>query len=404
MRITIDCGRERLDYEVAEPNLIPIRPAPPPLADPAAAVRAALEEPFGFPPLRRALIPGDRVTVVVDESLPQLARLLAPLLEHILKAGVAVEAVTLLCPPSASRQGWLDELPDEFQDARLEIHDPTDRKRLSYLNTTRAGQRLYLNRTVVDADQTVVLSARRYDPLLGSGGAEGALFPALSDAATRAEVGGGLNLDVPPADGEAPWPAHALATETAWLLGAPFFVQIIEGAGEDVAAVLAGTADASREGERRLEARWRQSVPRAADVVVAGVSGDPARHTFTDLARAFACAARVVRPGGRIVLLSRARPELGPGAEVLRGGDDPREVEAQARRQPNPEQAATLQWANTAAHARLYLRSELPDETVEELFATPLTADGQVQRLLDAGGSCLFLDDAHKALAVVEDR
>src|SRR6266481_3461453 len=116
MRISINCGRDHLSYEVAEPNVIPTRPAPLPLADPAGAVRAALEEPFGFPPLRRALTPGDHVTVIIDEDLPQLARLLTPLLEHILKAGVAVEAVTLLCPPSASRQAWLEELPDEFQD------------------------------------------------------------------------------------------------------------------------------------------------------------------------------------------------------------------------------------------------------------------------------------------------
>jgi hypothetical protein len=60
-----------------------------------------------------------------------------------------------------------------------------------------------------------------------------------------------------------------------------------------------------------------------------------------------------------------------------------------------------VRWANATAAARVYLLSGLPGETVEELSATPLENAGQVQRLIDAGGPCLFLGDAHKALAVL---
>src|SRR5262249_58527419 len=137
--------------------------------------------------LRRALTPDDHVTIVIDERLPRLADLLIPLLEHVSSAGVAPEAITLLCPPTSSRQPWLEELPEAFEEVRLEVHDPKDRRRLSYLATTRKGRRLYLNRSVVDADQVVVLSGRRSDPLLGQGGAAGAIYPALSDEATRRE-------------------------------------------------------------------------------------------------------------------------------------------------------------------------------------------------------------------------
>ena len=56
---------------------------PAPLADPTAAVRAALDAPLHYPPLRRALTPDDHVAVLVDEDLPHLARLLVPLLVPI---------------------------------------------------------------------------------------------------------------------------------------------------------------------------------------------------------------------------------------------------------------------------------------------------------------------------------
>ena len=400
MRIGMDCGLDRMEFEVTDDQLIPGPQPPAALADAAAAVRAALEQPHAFPALRRALTPDDHVTIVVDEQLPHLAELLVPLLEHVASAGVSPEAMTLLCAPSSSKQAWIDDLPDAFQDMHVETSDPADRRRMAYLATTHKGKRLYLNRTLVEADQIVVLSGRRYDPLLGYGGAEGALYPALSDRETREEMSHRVNLGLPD---QTPWPARRQAMETAWLLGgSTFFVQAIEAVGDGVAHVVAGAADASREGERLLDACWRRHVPRAADLVIAGLSGDPSRTTFADLAAALACAARVVRPGGRIVLLSRAEPVLGPEINLLRNAGDPGDVLQQLRNKHTVELAPVLRWAGAADHANLNFLSGLPDETVEELFATPLHEAREVQRLLDAGGSCLFLPDAHKMLAMVE--
>jgi nickel-dependent lactate racemase len=395
MRIVMEVGRQRLDFEAAPSNCIASRPPPAALPRPAEAVRAALEAPFAFPQLRRALTPDDHLAVVVDEDLPDLARLLVPLLEHLVSAGVSPEAVTLVSTPSPASHSWIDNLPDEFEEVRVEVHDPADRRRLAYLATTAAGKRLYLNRTVVEADQVLVLSGRRYDTLLGYGGAEGSLYPALADEPTRAELGAQVNLGIP---GEGAWPAHKAAVEVTWLLGQPFFVQCIAGAAEGIAAVVAGTTEASREGERILDACWRQGVAQRADLVVVSLAGEPARHTFAEMASALHCATRVVRPGGRIVLLSTASPPLGAGSDVLRQHDDPRDALAALLRQASPDLVPAILWANSAAHANLNAMSRLPDETVEELFATPVSSPAQVQRLIDAGGSCLFLEDAHRML------
>src|SRR5262249_3984255 len=154
------------------------------------------------------------------------------------------------------------------------IHAPGDRKQLSYLATTKGGRRLYLNRSAVDADQVVVLSGRGYDPRLGYSGAESSLFPALSDEATVAETNERLSRNPPVTTS---WPLREEVKEAAWLLGAPFFLQVIPGEGDDVALVLAGPADSSAEGQRQLDARWLRKVARPARTVVATVSGDPAR-------------------------------------------------------------------------------------------------------------------------------
>jgi nickel-dependent lactate racemase len=395
MRTDIAYGLEHLELEVGDGRLVPSRrrPPAPPLADPVASVAAALEEPLGFPALRRALTPDDHVAVVVDEQLP---RLLTPILEHLTGAHVRPEAITLLCP-SPSSQAWVDELPDEFQEVRVEVHDPANRKRLSYLATTRHGHRIYMNRTLVDADQLVVLTRRGYDPVLGYAGAEGALYPALGDAETLEKSWERLALAAP---GPAPWPLRREATEVAWLLGVPFLVQVIEGSDAEVAHVLGGPVETSGEGQRLLDARWRVAVDEPADTVVVGVGGEPGRHRFVDLARALACAARVVKRGGRIVLLSGGEPELGEAADLLRRAEDPGAALDLVRKQHSAEGAAAFLWASAAQQATIYLLSGLPGDTAEGLFTVPLDHAGQVQRLL-RDGSCLFLADAQKTMAEV---
>src|SRR5262249_52954297 len=106
---------------------------------------------------------------------------------------------------------------------------------------------------------------------------------------------------------------------------------------------------------------------------------------------------------GRIALLSRAEPVLGAEVDLLRGADDPREILRQLHNKQTVELVPVLRWAAAAAQARVNLLSALPDDSVEELFATPLHSAHEVQRLIDVGGSCLFLPDAHKMLAVVAD-
>jgi nickel-dependent lactate racemase len=401
MRVGLDWGHHHLDVDVPAESVVDVRRATPApaLSDPAAALRNVLEVPLDFPPLRRALTPDDQIAIVVDEQIPQLPRLLIPLLEHIRAAHVSAETITLLCLPPSAHQPWLDELPDEFQDVRVEVHQPADRRKLSYLATTRQGRRVYLNRSAVDADQLILLTRRTYDPLLGYGGAEGALYPGLSDEATLRELATQLHAEAP---GGEPWAVQREAGEVAWLLGAPFLIQVIEGVGNEIAHVLAGTVESSREGERWLDARWRMRVDRPADIVVATLGGDAARLHSRDLGRAFFSAARVVKPGGRIVLLTDASPELGRSFDVLRQrGDVDAAMESLMKERP-ADLAAGFMWATAAQDARLYLLSGLPADVAEELFTTPLQGSAEVQRLLGNETSCLFIADANKALPLLE--
>jgi nickel-dependent lactate racemase len=370
-----------------------------PFSAPAASagqlVRDALEKPYHFEALRRALTPDDRVTIVIDLRLPHVAEMLAEVLRHLGTAGVNPSSVTVVSPPNAP-QTWIDELPDEFADVTAETHDPADPKKLAYLATTKGGRRLYLNRSLVEADFVILLSGWRYDPHFGYAGAEAAVFPTLSNTETLAAFAGEFSTSAPKApEGE--------ATEIAWLLGTPFLVQVIEGEGGSVQEVVAGLYDSAAEGIRRQDARWRGTVGAEAETVIAAISGAPSEVSFLDLAKAVATAARVVQKGGRIALLTTAAPDLGPGAQLLRSLDGPTGAKKLLEQEKPDDWAAAALWVFAAKRASIFLASGYPDEIAEELFATPIRTHTEAQRVIDAGGSVLLIPDAHKTTVTTRD-
>ncbi len=400
MRVPIAWGRQILELEIREENLVLATRAPitENLADPVKAMRDALEHPIDYPPLRQSLTPADCVAVLVDETIPNLGQLLVPVLEQIHAARVPPDAITLICPSTSAKQPWLDDLPDEFQDVHVEIHQPGDRKKLAYLAATGEGRRIYLNRTAVDCDQLVVMTRRSYDPLLRIAGAETSLYPGVTEEEALQELRTQLTSRAP---GKMPSSLQKEAREIAWLLGAPFFVQIIDGAGDGIADILSGPLECSDIGIARLNTRWRVEVARPADVVVASITGDPARITMHDLAQAFFHASRVVQPGGSIILLTEAAPERGPAFGMMRGHDDPSQALSSLMLEMPPDLAAGFMWTTAAEQARLYLHSGLNADDVEDLFAVHVEHATQVRNLLTEDASCIVLSDAHRTLAVL---
>jgi hypothetical protein len=342
-------GNQSLSVELADDQRVTHHRGPETLPDLHAATLAALERPFGFPPLRQALTPDDRITLVLGDDLPGIEPLLAALHQTLQAVGIAPEAITPL---------------------RGSDYDPNDRAQLAYLATTQGGRRVYLARAVVEADQVIVVSARRFAAPGMPSGAETALFPALSDAATRAE-----RIEAQESQ------------EVAWLLGLPFHVQLIDAAGGGFSEVLAGTADAAREGERRREVAWRARVPRRPDTVVVTTTPQGVLSALDN-------ATRVVQPNGRIVLLIDGRPVLPESFRAIRDASDPEEV-----RGDDPD---VRLWLNAVSHARLSLLSDLEASEAEDLFATAVPGPEQVQRLVARSGDCLLLEDGHRSLAVVE--
>lgn len=353
--------------------------------DPGHMMRNALENPCGYPRLCETLTPDDHLVIVVDDSIPNFVKLLSEVLLHIQKAGVNLENVVLLLPAGQNTCNWLEDLPEELDGVRVETHHPDDKKALCYLATNEAGERVYLNRTLVEADQVIVLGKRSYDSIHGHSGAQCDIFPAMADDQTISGYAG-QTVELLP---NSPSKASVQATEVAWLLGAPYFIQVIEGSGGALHDIVTGSVEASQKAEAELDKVWLKTTPAAVSTVVALVGRAGERVSFGDLCRAAQCASRVVKKQGSIVLLSEAILDLAAIRQQLEAGSSKK-----TKISMNPE---FRMWVEAASHAKIYLASENAAVDAERLMAFPVRQEKDLVELLNGASSVLVIPDAHRS-------
>jgi hypothetical protein len=399
MQVAIDFQDERLDLDIPEGRLVAGWHAAAGVE--AAAVRAlvheALEAPRHYPPLRQAVVPGDRVVVALDNGVPQPGQVVAAVCETLIDAGVDAPSITVLTPSPSPLP--TDERRSE-RDVVWAIHDPDDRNGLAYLASTTEGRRVYLNRLLTDADVVVPVGRLGYDPVLGYRGPWSVLFPGLSDRATARALGAGPGIDWP--DRDRPPAAFDESAEVSWLLGCQFHLGLLVGARGPLEAV-AGLDTVVRDaGLRRLDETWTFEAPARAELVVIGIGQPGQKATFEHLADGLANAHRLVERGGKIVALSRAGGPVGPAFRRLIELDDPRQGLAALRgHEDDPDIVAARRLAGALAWADIYLLSAFDAELIGESPIVPLEHPEQVRRLVAASRSCLVLSQADSARARV---
>jgi len=389
MRVVVDFQGEGLEFEIPEDRVVADWRGPEGL-DPAvaaAAVAGALERPLDFPPFRQVFVPGDRVTIALDPAIPQARVVPGALIEALGRSGVGRQTITIVTP---SPMGEAVE-----PGASMEVHDPDDRTRIAYLASTKEGRRVYLNRSVTDADVVVPVGLVGYDPDLGYRGPWSLLFPGLSDRATVQAMRSGADRGREARLEE--------SSEVSWLLGSQFQVGLVPAAA-GLLEVVAGRDAAVRErGIAAVEENWTMRAPERAELVVAGVGGPGFTSTLEDLAAAMETASGLVRRGGRIVVLSRAAGPIGPALQRLSSVDDPGEAVAALRGlEEADDYPVALRIARAAAWADLFVASGLDTEVAEGLLIAPLERPEQARRLVANAGSVTFVGRAELTRAGLE--
>ncbi len=355
-----------------------------------------LESPLDYPSLRQAVVPGDRVTLVVDRQTPQAESLVLGVWTLLEACGLSAEDVTILVPAAITPGGNPDLrrlLPAGVREqVVLKTHDPTDEKSLAYLATTTGGERIYLNQDLLNADLPILIGSVGFDSVLGFRGGGSAIYPGLSSVeAIRKSIGQG-HEELAPDDAR---PLRQMIDEVTWLLGLQYAIQVVPAVGEGVSEIVVGQVDAAyQKACTRLKETWTLPTSSRAAMVIVTVDQDASGHSWSQLGAALDVARQLVSREGRIVALTELKSDLTPGIQLLREVRSPRDALKPLRDSQPIDMTPATQIAKTLDWAGVSLLSNLPGDLVEELGMLPLDQTEELQRLAESEDSIAVVQSA----------
>lgn len=360
------------------------------VTDVSRMVAKALGKPLDFPSVEQAIVPGDRVVLAVDPSVPQLPQVLEAVLSYFEQQGIPSEqfTVVLAAHEQADITSLARVLPD---DCAIEVHDADDQTKVAYVAANTAGDPIYMNRSMVDADVVIPIMCARGQTAIDYHGAFG-VFPLLTDRKTRGQFFNLRQLS-DPSDHQR---LTAWADEAAWWGGVLVAMQVIPGLDGGIVEILAGSPQPlEKVVQARLAEVWQVSVEQTYDAVIALVDGGPSQQSWDSLARVLATVSPLLRPDGALIVCTQLAHRPGPALRKLRQVDRGRGAVTRALASENSDDAlAAAVLLESLATCHIYLLSDLPSEIVEALGLVAVESLQQVEHVIQERKQCLVLGSA----------
>ena len=388
MQVRLAYGREGLTVELPDGTEV-IRPSwPAALAHEIGAVAAAVQS-----PVRELIASSSRPRPKVAVVFPDLTRpmpnrtVLPPLLAALEQLGCGPEEVLLLCATGTHRQATAEEMdeligPEITARYRVKDHDSTAVDEHVEVGTVD-GTPILIDRDYVAADLRILTGFVEPHFFAGYSGGPKGICPGLAALSSILEAHAPARI----ADVQATWtvlegnPVHDFVRAASALAPAGLSVDVVLSGDRRLAGVFTGPVGTGGDpGHRRacefVAADAVRLVPAAFDVVVTTNSGYPLDRNLYQAVKGMTAAARVVRPGGTIVMAAACADGVPRGSrfeELLASAAGPGEL-------VDPGQPAELdRWqvqvlGRILQHAEVQLFSEgiAPDEA-RAAHLTPIT-------------------------------
>lgn len=339
MRIKLAYGKTGLPVElddslnitVVEPTFVPA------LADPEAAVRAALREPIGSPPLADHVRPGMRVGVVFsDITRPAPNPLMLAAVLEVLDAIPGIE-VTLFNALGTHRPNTEAELRGMlgnaiFERRRIVQNDTFDPATQVRVGVTSKGYETWLNAELMACDLKILTGFIEPHLFAGFSGGGKAIMPGMAGQRTVLGNHDAGMVGHPMAiwgvtQGNPIWEE---VREVAGQAGRLFLLNVTLNRDKVVTGVFAGDLDQAHAAGCAFVKRLAMvAVPRPFDIVVTTNSGYPLDINLYQSVKGMRAADQVVKPGGAIIIATSCWdgiPEHGLYGKILRESRDPREL------------------------------------------------------------------------------
>lgn len=388
MQITLDYGRTGLKVNLPDDRIVgplAIRPAAP-LADAAAAIEQAVQQPIGSKPLAEIARGRTNACILVcDITRPVPNRLiLPPVLRTLEASGIARKDILILIATGLHRPNEgaeLEELvgPEIAANYRIENHHGKIKEEHDYLGTTPSGVPAWIDSRYVRADLKITTGLIEPHLMAGYSGGRKVICPGIAGLETVKIWHGPKFLEHPNADSGIVEgnPVHEENTRIAQMAGCDFIVNVCLDGERRVTWVGAGDMiQAWQEGVRFVADVVKAPVPEAVDVVVTSCAGYPLDTTWYQAVKGLTGALPIVKKGGTIVLAASLSEGLGsPEFERLLA-DNP-DLEKFKRRIMGGDYFVMDQWqleefAKVVAHCKVKVVSDgIPAATLRNCHVEP---------------------------------
>ena len=373
------------------------------LPDERAAVRQSLEQPIAAAPLREWWSPGKTICIVftdITRATPN-ERLIPWILEYLHEQGVPDESILLLNSTGTHRGNTPEELdimltPAVARRYRVINHDCHATDEMVQYGVTKGGKPAWINKHLAQADVRLITGFIEPHFFAGFSGGPKGIMPGVAGLETVMNNHGERMIGDPNAvfgvlDENPIW---CEMRDIALRVGPSFLLNVTLNEAKQITGVFSGDLiKAHRQGCEFVRDTAMQRVDGAFDVVVTSNSGYPLDMNLYQGVKGMAAAARVLRPGGLLILAcecSEGVPAGSPFDKLLRATSGPDNI-LEKLAQPGFVQAE--QWqaqiqSLISKKARVLLYSSLPAETVRACHLTPCADIGEaVRNELEALGS-----------------
>ena len=289
--------------------------------DEAAAIGFALDHPIGCAPLVE-MARGKKTAAisVCDITRPAPNRkTLPPLLERLHAAGIAAEGITILIATGLHRGATEDEVntivgPEIAAAYKVVSHDAKALGEHRFLGETGRGTPVYIDERFMAADLHITLGFIEQHLMLGFSGGRKLIAPGLAAQETIKVIHSPRFMREPKATEGSILdnPLHAELLEVARMARHDFAMDVTLTQERGISGVFAGEpVQAHAAGVEFVESTCLERLPEPVDAVITSAAGYPLDLTFYQTVKGITAAQHVVKPGGRILVVSQCAEGVG---------------------------------------------------------------------------------------------
>jgi nickel-dependent lactate racemase len=394
MKVKLAYGKEGLWVELPDDNVTVVEPRfVPGLPHETEAIKSALREPIGTPPLRDLVKPDDTVAIVFsDITRPQpRERMLPVLLEEL--AHVPPENIVLINALGTHRPNTKKELIEMLgreiaEGYRIVQHNAWDKGNMVYLGPTSFGHETYINGVYMEARVKILTGFIEPHFFAGFSGGPKAVLPGLADERSvlgnhDAEMIGHPRAtwgvtEACPELGRRGNPIWEEMREMAAKTEPNFLLNVTLNKNKEITGVFAGDVwQAHAAGTAFARKSVMVPVPEPFDIVVTTNSGYPLDLNLYQTVKGMSAAALVVQEGGSIIAAAECWdgiPDHGEYKNILKMADSPQKL-LEVIRAPGflmQDQWEAQVQAQIQLKADVYVKSSyLSDEQIREALLLP---------------------------------